>query len=128
MGATSLEGDTATLIKTLEVPGVFYKQDCGLIAMAFDPNFETNHLFTGWVRAAVLDANGAMTHDVEIAERGGITSWAQRPDGYLYLTTLGPYDSATSRVVSRSSKAVKPQCGLGYFSRVASAAISSAGC
>jgi hypothetical protein len=38
-----LEGNTATLIRRHTVPGVFAEEDCGLISIAFDPDFATNH-------------------------------------------------------------------------------------
>jgi hypothetical protein len=37
-----LEGDTATLIRRYTVPGVFAEEDCGLISIAFDPDYASN--------------------------------------------------------------------------------------
>ena len=37
-----LDGDTATRLGRVEIPGVYSDLDCGLLSLAFDPDFETN--------------------------------------------------------------------------------------
>jgi hypothetical protein len=37
-----LEGNNAVLIRRYNVPGVFAEEDCGLISIAVDPDFQTN--------------------------------------------------------------------------------------
>ena len=38
-----LEGDTARLLGKFTAPGVYVNTDCGLVSIAFDPDFEKNH-------------------------------------------------------------------------------------
>jgi hypothetical protein len=38
------DATTATLVKSFDLAQVAYGQDCGLLSMAFDPGFKTNHL------------------------------------------------------------------------------------
>jgi hypothetical protein len=53
--------------------------------------------FAGWVRGMVVDATGKMTTDKSLGYLTVVSSWAQAPDGYLYVSTYGgPYDSASS--------------------------------
>ncbi len=40
----ALAGDQAELLGSFEVEGIFTDRDCGLIALAIDPDFERNHL------------------------------------------------------------------------------------
>jgi glucose/arabinose dehydrogenase len=43
-----LEGDTAKRLGSFQVPGVYAVLDCGLISLAFDPDFAENHfLYVG---------------------------------------------------------------------------------
>jgi hypothetical protein len=37
-----IEGNTVTLIRRFTVPNVFAQEDCGLISIAFDPDYQTN--------------------------------------------------------------------------------------
>ena len=50
--------------------------------------------YAGWVRGMVLDDAGKMTKDVNMGELGTVSSMTQNDDGYLYVTTLGPYGTA----------------------------------
>jgi hypothetical protein len=53
--------------------------------------------FSGWVRGLILDDTGnKAVKDAPLGDQGGITSMAQGPDGFLYVSTLGPYDAATT--------------------------------
>jgi len=48
-----IEGNTATLIRRYTVPNVFAEEDCGLITIAFDPDYQTNKfLYAGHCTAA----------------------------------------------------------------------------
>jgi glucose/arabinose dehydrogenase len=52
--------------------------------------------FAGWFRGMVLDDAGAKVKDANLGDLSGVSSVTQGPDGYLYATTVGPYDSATT--------------------------------
>jgi glucose/arabinose dehydrogenase len=52
--------------------------------------------FAGWFRGMVLDDAGRKMKDVNMADLSAVSTVAQSPDGFLYITTYGPYDSATS--------------------------------
>jgi hypothetical protein len=43
MKLAGADATTATLIKSFDVMNVSYGQDCGLLSLAFDPGFATNH-------------------------------------------------------------------------------------
>lgn len=40
-----LEGDTVSELGTVTIEGTFIESDCGIISLAFDPDFATNRLF-----------------------------------------------------------------------------------
>jgi hypothetical protein len=50
--------------------------------------------YAGWVRGMVLDDAGKMTKDVNMGELGTVSSMTQNDDGFVYVTTLGPYGTA----------------------------------
>jgi hypothetical protein len=52
--------------------------------------------FAGWFRGMVLDSAGKKLKDVNLGDLGAVSSTAQGADGYIYVTTFGPYDSATT--------------------------------
>lgn len=53
----ALEGQAASLLGEVQLDGVFEEQDCGLIALAFDPDFEDNgYLFFGYCDSWDYDA------------------------------------------------------------------------
>ncbi|MEZ4328560.1 MAG: PQQ-dependent sugar dehydrogenase [Polyangiales bacterium] len=39
------DGESTTLLGSFTVPHVFDRLDCGLVSLAFDPDFATNHMF-----------------------------------------------------------------------------------
>jgi len=46
-------GNAASLVKAYDIPGVFFNQDCGLISLAFDPDYATNKfIYVGYCTAA----------------------------------------------------------------------------
>ena len=52
-----IEGDTATLVRRYNVPGVFAGEDCGVISIAFDPDYQTNKfLYVGFCTSAIFTA------------------------------------------------------------------------
>jgi glucose/arabinose dehydrogenase len=52
--------------------------------------------FAGWFRGMVIDEAGKKVKDVNLGDLSGVSSVAQSPDGFLYATMYGPYDTATT--------------------------------
>jgi glucose/arabinose dehydrogenase len=52
--------------------------------------------FAGWFRGMVIDEAGKKVKDANLADLSGVSSVAEGPDGWLYATIYGPYDSATT--------------------------------
>jgi hypothetical protein len=76
--------------------------DCGGGTDKYDGTLNGVHLFgdyfAGWFRGMTLDDAGKKVKDVNLGDLGGVSSVAQGTDGYLYVTTFGPYDSAATEL------------------------------
>jgi len=79
-------GNMASLVKSHDIPGVFFNQDCGLISVAFDPQYQSNKLiYLGFCTAANASKLVRYRWDGEaLSDPVDIMTWSTTPGRPAY--------------------------------------------
>ena len=76
----------ATLVKAYDIPGIFLNQDCGLISVAFDPDYVTNKLiYVGYCTASNASKLVRYRWDADtLSDPVDIMTWSSPPGRPAY--------------------------------------------